>query len=59
MPLPLGDVPITYADLSKSNLLARLPPAQSLKQGLERLCRVAFTYYGISNFSNVLEPKKS
>lgn len=36
MPLPAGDVPMTYADLSKASRLLGYSPQTSLEEGLER-----------------------
>lgn len=45
MPLPLGDVPITYADLTKSRRLLNFEPQTKLEKGLEHFVRWYFSYH--------------
>lgn len=46
MPLPLGDVPITYADLTKSRSLLNFEPHTKLELGLEHFVKWYFSYHG-------------
>ncbi len=54
MPLPLGDVPITFADLTKSRGLLNFAPHTTLDQGLERFVKWYFSYHGVNRSSETL-----
>ncbi len=45
MPLPLGDVPITFADLTKSCSLLTFAPHTKLQEGLEHFVKWYFSYH--------------